>query len=341
MSTKVLICDDSSMARRQMARSLPASWPVEITFAANGREGLSAIREGKGEFVFLDLNMPVMDGYKVLETLAAEGIETRVVVVSGDIQPEARRRVMQLGALEFIKKPVDVVKIAELFGNLHLQRPPERRRDTRRVRPPPAGTRRPPAKLSPEQRDCYREIANVAMGQAASLLARVWDVFVLLPIPHVNMIEISELQMALKATEYDTVSTVCQGFIGSGIAGEAVLFFHDFTFADIARLMKYEGKIDKATEMELLMDVAGILIGACLKGIAEQFDVPFGLGHPAVLGQHVPLEGLLTDGVAWRETLAIEITYTIENYNVQCDLLILFTEESLDIMSHKIAYLLD
>jgi CheY-like chemotaxis protein len=55
--------------------------------------------------IFLDLTMPEMDGYGVLETLKREGVRSKVIVVSGDIQPEAHERVMALGALDFIKKP--------------------------------------------------------------------------------------------------------------------------------------------------------------------------------------------------------------------------------------------
>ena len=111
MATPVLICDDSNMARKQCARSLPDGWPVDISFAANGEEGVAAIKEGKAELLLLDLNMPVMDGYEVLEAIRAQDLETMVVVISGDIQPEARSRVKQLGAIDFIKKPVDKDKL--------------------------------------------------------------------------------------------------------------------------------------------------------------------------------------------------------------------------------------
>ena len=69
MTTPILICDDSSLARKQMARALPAGWDVEVTFAENGREGLEAIRAGKGEIVFLDLNMPEMGGLEVMQAV--------------------------------------------------------------------------------------------------------------------------------------------------------------------------------------------------------------------------------------------------------------------------------
>ncbi|WP_101757550.1 response regulator [Oceanicoccus sp. KOV_DT_Chl] len=111
MTIPVLICDDSNMARKQVARSLPPGWEVEVTLATNGAEGLEAIRAGKGEMVFLDLTMPEIDGYGVLEAIKAEGLKCMVIVISADIQPEARDRVIGLGALEFIRKPVNAEKL--------------------------------------------------------------------------------------------------------------------------------------------------------------------------------------------------------------------------------------
>ena len=111
MSVPLLICDDSNMARKQVARSLPPEWDVEVTFATNGVEGLEAIRAGKGEIVFLDLTMPELDGYGVLDQVKAEGLKAMVIVISADIQPEARDRVIAAGALEFIRKPINGEKL--------------------------------------------------------------------------------------------------------------------------------------------------------------------------------------------------------------------------------------
>ena len=120
MTFPLLICDDSNMARKQVARSLPESWDVDITFATNGVEGLSAIREGKGEMVFLDLTMPEMDGYGVLENVFNEGLNAMIIVISGDIQPEARERVKKLGAIEFIKKPINKDKLHDVLTTYGL-----------------------------------------------------------------------------------------------------------------------------------------------------------------------------------------------------------------------------
>ena len=120
MAIPLLICDDSLMARTQVAKSLPNGWEVDITFATNGLEGIQAIREGKGEMVFLDLTMPEMDGYQVLETVKREGLNAMIIVISGDIQPTAHERVTSLGAMDFIRKPVNPDKLADTLRKFGL-----------------------------------------------------------------------------------------------------------------------------------------------------------------------------------------------------------------------------
>ncbi|MCL1067399.1 response regulator [Shewanella olleyana] len=331
MTIPILICDDSGLARKQMARTLPKEWDVDISYATNGAEGLEVIRAGKGEIVFLDLNMPVMDGYEVLEAIQKEDLPALVIVVSGDIQIKAHERVKALGALDFIQKPVSaesISNILEEYGILTLAL-----KD--------AGDDTPMFEV--DLRDACQEIANVAMGRAADLLATLLDVFVMLPIPNVNVLEVSELTMALKATEESSkVSALCQGFIGAGVAGEALLLFHDSSFEDMAKLMGHKNPKDANNEIEVLIDTGNVLIGAFLNGISEQLDMKFSQGHPVVLGRHCTVNELIHDNSEkWQRTLAMEINYQIENHNVQCDLLLLFTEDSIPTLNFKLGYLLD
>lgn len=360
MATPLLICDDSNMARKQVARSLPDGWDVDISFATNGLEAIDLIKQGKGDVLFLDLNMPEMDGYQVLESIVKQDLPTLVIVISGDIQPEAHQRVTSLGALDFIQKPINKDKLTGILKSFGVYNPddictePVESSNTEKfileplkapVKPIEEEFETKPqvVSLDSDLRDCYQEIANVAMGQAGDLLARLLDVFVVLPIPNVNLIEVSELSMALSAIEaHESTSGICQGFIGAGISGEALLILNDSSFKDVAALMNYQYEIDDTTELELLMDLANVLIGACLKGVSEQLDMPFSQGHPVVLGQHRKISELIaTNSTKWRRTLAIEISYGIENYPIKCDLLLLFTENSMNTLNNKIAYLLD
>lgn len=121
MSVSVLVVDDSPMARKMLIRALPESWDVTITQASNGKEALAAYRAGKVDVMFLDLTMPEMDGYQVLETLRQEDLNCLVIVVSADIQSAAQERVRQLGAIAFLKKPVkadEVKAVLKEYGVL-------------------------------------------------------------------------------------------------------------------------------------------------------------------------------------------------------------------------------
>lgn len=115
MTTTVLIVDDSPIARKMLARSLPPDWDVEIIEAGNGHEALAQYRLGVVDVIFLDLTMPEMDGYQVLEVLRSEGLNCIVVVVSADVQEKARQRVLELGAVAFVRKPVQAEALRDVL----------------------------------------------------------------------------------------------------------------------------------------------------------------------------------------------------------------------------------
>lgn len=196
--------------------------------------------------------------------------------------------------------------------------------------------------LSEDQRDCLQEISNVAMGQAGDHLARLLESFVVLSIPHVAILTPTEIAMAVQTVDDHNVSGVCQGFIGGGISGEAMLLFNDTSFSDLAKLMNFEEELNAAAERELLIDATNILVGALIRGIAEQLDIELSFGPPAILGQHQELDKLLASGnVRWNQALVIEVNYQIEGYNIQCDLLMVITESSFNRLFGKLDYLLD
>lgn len=200
----------------------------------------------------------------------------------------------------------------------------------------------PVINLNEEQRDCLQEIANVAMGQAGDRLARLLDTFVVLSIPHIALMERSDIGMALHAIDTsESVSGVCQGFIGGGIAGEAMLVFNDTSLVDLAKLMDYDSELESQAERELLMDATNVLFGACLKGIAEQMDIDFSFGPPIVLGQHQKITEMFNMGSArWQKALVIEIKYSLEGYNVNADLLIIMTDKSIERLKGRLDFLL-
>ncbi|CAB9492637.1 response regulator [Alteromonas macleodii] len=345
MSTPILICDDSGFARRQMARSLPDGWDVDVSFAENGEQALALIKEGKGDVVFLDLNMPVMDGYQTMEAIRQQDLPCLVVVVSGDVQAQAREKMLALGALDFIRKPIDNEKLSHILSSYGIYSGESHSSGASLQKAQGQSESIAPKAKGPtsneEQLDACREMVNIAMGRAGENLAQLLGEFIDLPIPNVNLIESNELSMAIaEINRNDSVSAVSKGFISEGISGEALVIFNDTNTQNIVELLKYPSSAssDKLA-LEALMDVSNILIGACLNGLSEQLNVAFSHTHPILLGQHQGLSTLLSDNVQrWGKLMAIEIGYAIKSKDISFDLLLLFPG---DAMSHIYARLFD
>lgn len=339
MSTPILICDDSGFARRQMARSIPDGWDVEVSFAEHGQDALSQIREGKGDIVFLDLNMPVMDGYEAMEVIRKEDLPCLVIVVSGDVQEKARERMLSLGAIDFIRKPIDNAKLMHIltsygiYSGDSLATGGTSQQSSVALVGGNAIENSEDAATEEEKLDAYREMVNVAMGRAGENLAKLLGEFIDLPIPNVNLIESNELSMAVAdINRNDRVSAVSKGFVSEGISGEALVIFNDTKSQNIVELLKYAPSASSENlELEALMDVSNILIGACLNGLSEQLAVAFSHTHPVLLGQHQGLSTLLSDNVhQWGKVMAVEIGYAIKAKDISFDLLLLFPGDAMN-----------
>jgi chemotaxis protein CheY-P-specific phosphatase CheC len=325
MNTQVLICDDSGFARRQIERSMPAAWDVDIHFAENGQQALEQIRAGNGDVMFLDLNMPVMDGYETMEHIRRDDLPCIVIVVSGDVQPEARTKMLAMGALDFIRKPIDNLKLSNLLKQYGLFA-------GNSAVATPATSNQQQSVGADEKQDAYREMVNVAMGRAGESLARLLGEFIDLPIPNVNMIETNELHMAIAEINHnEAVSIVSKGFVSAGINGEALVIFSDTKIESVIELLKYREQDLATSNIEALMDVSNILIGACLYALSEQLNVSFSHSSPILLAQHRDIDSLLAQSkLRWNKLMAIEIAYAIKSRDINFDLLLLFPESSME-----------
>ncbi len=335
MRTPILICDDSGFARRQMARSLPDGWDVDVSFAENGEQALTLIREGKGDVVFLDLNMPVMDGYQTMKAIRTHDLPCLVIVVSGDVQAQAREKMLALGALDFIRKPIDNEKLSHILSSYGIYSGESHSTGARlhKAQKNNALKTSENQTTNEDKLDACREMVNIAMGRAGENLAELLGEFINLPIPNLNLIESNELSMAVaEINRNESVSAVSKGFIGEGISGEALVIFSDTNSQNIVELLKYppSASSDKLA-LEALMDVSNILIGACLNGLSEQLNVAFSQTHPVLLGQHQGLSALLSENVhRWGKLMAIEIGYAIKAKDISFDLLLLFPGDAIN-----------
>ena len=101
----VLIADDSRTVRKSLASKLQTEG-YSVSEAKDGFKAIEMIEAHEPDCVILDLLMPGMSGMEVLEKLKDENIKIPVVVLSADIQNTTREKCMELGAVDFINKPL-------------------------------------------------------------------------------------------------------------------------------------------------------------------------------------------------------------------------------------------
>lgn len=184
--------------------------------------------------------------------------------------------------------------------------------------------------LTDDRKEALQEIANIGMGQAGASIAQVLGEFVQLSIPRILIVPPEEVPAVLvKTVDEKTVSIVRQAFY-SDMRGEALVIFGQHRCSDLADLMGYESELDHASEIELLLDLSNILVGACLGGIAEQLELAIGFSAPSLMADASPLERLLQDKqVPWTAALLVEIDFSLENRSFACHLVILMPEDEI------------
>jgi DNA-binding response OmpR family regulator len=101
---KILIVEDDEVIAKGMASYLTAAG-FEPHWVSNGQAGLARLRYEQPDVCVVDLMLPALDGWKLIEAARAEGIGTPVVVVSARGSEEDRVHTLDLGADDYLVKP--------------------------------------------------------------------------------------------------------------------------------------------------------------------------------------------------------------------------------------------
>lgn len=124
MGLRILAIDDDPMLC-ELLHSLLEAAHYQVMVARSGEEGLAGIlADPAPDAVILDLNMPDMDGFQVLETLKDRGVTNLppIIVLTARYSQEDARRVLDLGASEFMTKPFgNMALLSKLHTSMHRQ----------------------------------------------------------------------------------------------------------------------------------------------------------------------------------------------------------------------------
>jgi chemotaxis protein CheC len=118
--------------------------------------------------------------------------------------------------------------------------------------------------------------------------------------------------------------------------GEAVVIFGQGGCSALWDLMGYD-QADEASGpgggREVLLDVANILAGACIRSVFEQLGQSLTFSPPSLIAEHMAIERLLQPGtLPWEIALLVEVNFRLETRQFICHLLMLMPEESIEQM---------
>lgn len=117
-SKKVLICDDSILARSQLKDIIKSLGDIEVLEAVNGQAAVDTYKETSPDLVFLDIVMPVKDGIAAVKEIKEFNSKAHIIMASSIGNQKHLKEAIEAGARDFIQKPLEPDKIKELLSSL-------------------------------------------------------------------------------------------------------------------------------------------------------------------------------------------------------------------------------
>ena len=117
---RILIVEDSPTMRQLLVFALRRLKNVEIVEAQDGMDGLRKVSSDHFDIALIDINMPVMDGLKLIRLMRGEETlkDIPIVVITTEGAGEDRERAMDLGANEYLTKPIQANRVLSVVKGL-------------------------------------------------------------------------------------------------------------------------------------------------------------------------------------------------------------------------------
>jgi DNA-binding response OmpR family regulator len=112
MIKKILIVDDS-FNNLLLLEDLLTEMNYNVSVAHDGVEAMHILQENPQDLVLLDIMMPRKGGFELLEDMRKQNIETPVIFITAKSSDEERMRAVELGAADFIAKPVIISEVLD------------------------------------------------------------------------------------------------------------------------------------------------------------------------------------------------------------------------------------
>jgi two-component system chemotaxis response regulator CheY len=108
-----LVVEDSPMMRQLLVLALSRVKSLQVVEADDGVDGLRKLATGKFDIILTDINMPIMDGLKLVKRVRSDPThkDVPIIVVTTEGSDEDKERALQLGANAYITKPIQAPQV--------------------------------------------------------------------------------------------------------------------------------------------------------------------------------------------------------------------------------------
>jgi chemotaxis protein CheC len=197
--------------------------------------------------------------------------------------------------------------------------------------------------LTDDKRDALQELVNIGMGAAGAALAKALGAFVELAVPGVDVTDRQRVVTLLEDAAWadQEVEAVRQPFFGA-FMGESMMVFDSHANNDLCDLLGYGPDSGAAERQEALLDLANVVIGACVNGIAEPLNEAVSFAAPARLGGRADVRAFLSRHPgAYSQGLVVNVDFKLEARSFRSRVLVFLPEHSILRIDQAITRLLD
>lgn len=107
----VMVVDDHEVNQMIMGAVLERDYAITANFANNGEEAVALTRENKYDLIFMDINMPVMNGIEAARIIMRQYPNTYIVALTTNTSQDSRKQCFDVGMSDYITKPIDLLAL--------------------------------------------------------------------------------------------------------------------------------------------------------------------------------------------------------------------------------------
>lgn len=197
-----------------------------------------------------------------------------------------------------------------------------------------------------DEQDLVREVFNISMGQAGKALARLLNSFVELTVPTIKLVAAEKIVATVLESsvfaEDEPIVSFHQSFSNEFLAGSTIIIFDDKTKHSISDVLGMTEKMESVQEMEFMMELSNILVGACMNNISAQlFNRSMAFANPELIADGMILREMaystfMRSKLKWGYTLLVTISLFLKDKFFKCDLIVFMSEKDTEVIRTSI-----